>query len=259
MNFFFVRLLFTNENLARERLKSRLKNMYAESMLEDEVIDALLTKFLRNDITIALGTSEYAEKFLKNIALKATENDFKIRVVPTSLKLATVCADLKLPIVSINDQEIDLAIEFASMVDTQFNYVKYETTSLIRDKMIAQSAAELIVVCKEKKYVKRIHGTIPFEVDSFGADRTLLQLDEYGSAKFRLKPNGERVSTESGNYIIDVHFDQIYSLEDLEYDTKNIPGVIETGLFLGYADRILLHNDKIRILSRIIKLEEEIE
>lgn len=256
MHFLFVRQL---PNRTIERLKNRLKNMYAESMLEDEVIDALLAKFMRDDINIAVGTGEHAENFLKKIALKAAENDFNIRVVPTSLKLATICADLKIPIISINDREIDVAIEFASMVDTQFNYVKRDTTSLIRDKMIAQSAAELIVVCREKQYVKRIHGTIPFEVDCFGAERTLLQLDEYGQAKFRLKPNGERVSTESGNYIIDVHFDQIYSLDDLEYDTKNIPGVIETGLFLGYADRIVLHNDKIRVLSRIIKLEEEIE
>jgi len=107
--------------------------------------------------------------------------------------------------------------------------------------------------------VKRLHGKIPFEIDSFGAERTLLQLDEFGEASFRLKESGERYTTESGNYIVDVRFDQVYSLEDLEYDTKKIPGVIETGLFLGYADRILLHNDRVEVKSRIVKLEEEVE
>ncbi|MEM4662501.1 MAG: ribose 5-phosphate isomerase A [Candidatus Diapherotrites archaeon] len=228
-------------------------------MLEDEVIEALVSKVLKDNMTIAVGTGEHGEKFLKQIAIKALENDYKIRVVPTSIKLATTCTAFKLPIASINRDEIDLAIEFASMVDTQFNYIKRETTSLIRDKMIAQSAAELVIVCEESKYVKRLHGIIPFEVDAFGAERSLLQLDEYGKASFRLGPKGERLFTESGNNIIDVHFDQIYSLEDLEYSTKNIPGVIETGLFLGYADRVLLHNDKIKMLSRIIKLEEQIE
>ncbi|MCD6247139.1 MAG: ribose 5-phosphate isomerase A [Candidatus Diapherotrites archaeon] len=228
-------------------------------MLEEEIIEALVDKYLRDNITVALGTSKHSETFLKKIALKVTENELKIKIVPTSLELATLCTSLKLPIASINDKEIDVAFEFASMIDNQFNFLKRDSKSLIRDKMIAQSATELIVVSEKKNYVKRLHGKIPFEIDSFGAERTLLQLDEFGEASFRLKENGERYTTESGNYIVDVKFDQVYSLEDLEYDTKKIPGVIETGLFLGYADRILLHNDRIEVKSRIIKLEEEVE
>lgn len=228
-------------------------------MLEEEIIKALVDKYLRDNITVALGTSKHSETFLKKIALKVTENELKIKIVPTSLELATLCTSLKLPIASINDKEIDVAFEFASMIDNQFNFLKRDSKSLIRDKMIAQSATELIVVSEKKNYVKRLHGKIPFEIDSFGAERTLLQLDEFGEASFRLKENGERYTTESGNYIVDVKFDQVYSLEDLEYDTKKIPGVIETGLFLGYADRILLHNDRIEVKSRIIKLEEEVE
>ncbi len=228
-------------------------------MLEEEIIEALIDKYLRDDITVALGTSKHSETFLKKIALKATENELKIKIVPTSLELATLCTSLKLLIASINDKEIDVAFEFASMVDNQFNFIKRDSKSLIRDKMIAQSATDLIVVAEKKNYVKRLHGKIPFEIDSFGAERTLLQLDEFGEASFRLKENGERYTTESGNYMVDVKFDQIYSLEDLEYDTKKIPGVIETGLFLGYADRILLHNDRIEVKSRIVKLEEEVE
>ena len=228
-------------------------------MLEEEIIEALIEKFVRDGSIIALGTSEHSTNFLKKIALKVHKDGLDVKIIPTSLELATLCTSLKLPVASINDREVDLAIEFVSMVDADFNYIKRETHSLIRDKMIAQSASEMIVVCDKQNYVKRLHGTIPFEVDSFGSRRTLLQLDEFGHASFRLKENGERFVTESGNYIVDVHFDQIYSLEDLEYETKKIPGVIETGLFLGYADRIMLHNGKLKVISRILKLEEEIE
>ena len=42
------------------------------------------------------------------------------------------------------------------------------------------------------------------------------------------------------------------SLDDLEYQTKEIPGVLETGLFIGYADRIvLMDGKKITVKSRI--------
>ena len=40
-------------------------------------------------------------------------------------------------------------------------------------------------------------------------------------------------------------------MEDLEFQAKDIPGVLETGLFIGYADRVLLHNGKLDMLSRL--------
>ncbi|RLG70061.1 MAG: hypothetical protein DRO07_01070, partial [Candidatus Iainarchaeum archaeon] len=76
-------------------------------MLEEEIIEALIDKYLRDNITVALGTSKHSETFLKKIALKVTENELKIKIVPTSLELATLCTSLKLPIASINDKEID--------------------------------------------------------------------------------------------------------------------------------------------------------
>ncbi|MBU2477268.1 ribose-5-phosphate isomerase A, partial [Candidatus Micrarchaeota archaeon] len=62
------------------------------------------------------------------------------------------------------------------------------------------------------------------------------------------------VKTESGNYIIDVLTDSIPSTEEFEYQAKEIPGVIETGLFVGYADRVLLYDKgKIEVKSRLGK------
>ena len=45
------------------------------------------------------------------------------------------------------------------------------------------------------------------------------------------------VITENGNYIIDAKFENID--ENLEKDLKNITGVIETGLFIGYNVEVL--------------------
>ena len=63
--------------------------------------------------------------------------------------------------------------------------------------------------------------------------------------------NNAAFKTETGNYVIDVDVDEIYSLEDLEFQSKDVPGVLETGLFIGYADRVLLHNGKLQKLSRM--------
>ena len=77
-----------------------------------------------------------------------------------------------------------------------------------------------------------------------------MQLEKLGKATLREK-KGKPFKTETGHYVIDVKVDEIYSLEDLEFQAKDIPGVLETGLFIGYADRILIHSNKLKMLSRL--------
>ena len=126
--------------------------------------------------------------------------------------------------VSLNDHEVDVGIEFAAQVDEDLNYVKRDTHSLILDKMIAQSAAELFVVAEARHLVERLHGSIPFEVAAFGWKRTLAALERMGRASLRLE-HGTPFKTETGNYL-------------------------ETGLFLGYADKLVLHDKHIRLIDR---------
>ena len=72
----------------------------------------------------------------------------------------------------------------------------------------------------------------------------------FGNARLR-EDKDVKFKSETGQYIVDVDCDHIFSLEDLEYKTKEVPGVLETGLFLGYADKVVLHNgDRVRVLSR---------
>ena len=150
---------------------------------------------------------------------------------------------------SLNEDEIDVAFEFVDQIDNDFNFIKRNSYSLVRDKMIAQSAATLVAMVEHGGTGRKLQGRIPFEIASFGWKRTVNQLEMFGSARLRAE-NGVTFKTESGNYIADVNIDPIFSLEDLEYKAKEIPGVLETGLFLGYADKIVIHNKKIQVLSR---------
>ena len=219
-------------------------------VLQDKAVEALIAKYVSNNMIISFGTSPESIRFAKKLALKIEEEEIDVRVVPTNSKIAQILHDLDIKITSINDREIDLAIEFVDLVDKEFNFIEKESGSFVRDKMIAQSAAELIVITEAKNYGKPLKGLIPFEVCSFGWKRTLLQLEKLGMAKARER-NGRMFKTETGHYIIDVNVDEIYSLEDLEFQAKDIPGVLETGLFIGYADRVLLHNGKLDMLSRL--------
>ena len=217
-------------------------------------MDLLVEKYIKPDSILAFGTSEDAETFLKKIALKLEDEEHRlqnVKVVPTSGHIGSILSSMEIPIADINEREIDVAIEFVDLVDRHFNYIKRDSLSLVRDKMIAQSAEEMIVIAKESDFVKRLSGKIPFEIAIFGWKRSLVQLSALGDAKLRKKGQNP-FKTETSHYLVDVDVDEIYSLEDLEFQSKNIPGVLEAGIFVGYADRVILHGKSgLQVKSRM--------
>jgi ribose 5-phosphate isomerase A len=219
-------------------------------VLREETIEALVAKYIKDNTVLAFGTSAASKHFIKKLAFKIEAEGLHVKVVATSRDIAAQLASLGIPLASINEDEIDLAVEFVDQVDKAFNYIKRESSSFVRDKMVAQSADDLIVITEEKNYVNRLHGFIPFEICIFGWKRTMLQLQKLGEAKLRMVA-GKPFRTETNHFVIDVNVDEIYSLEELEFQAKDVPGVLETGLFIGYADRILLHNGKLTMKSRL--------
>ncbi|MFH1587439.1 MAG: ribose 5-phosphate isomerase A [Candidatus Diapherotrites archaeon] len=217
--------------------------------IEDSHIEDFVAKYIKGDFVVAVGTSLLGKAFLNKLAFAEAERGVNISIIPTSLETAAIASQLKLKIVSLNEVEIDVAIEFVDAVDDNYNFIKRNSSSLVRDKMIAQSAATLIVVTKHENYVKKLAGKIPFEIATFGYKRTLNQLNLLGKARLR-EINGKPYKTETNHYLADVDVDEIYSPEDLEYQSKEIPGVLETGLFLGYADKIILYDKNIEVKSR---------
>lgn len=233
-------------------LKKRRNYNYLIFMeFDDILIDELLKKYVKEKQVIAFGSSEHGERFAKKLALKMEAEGFKVKVVPTSARIAEICHEMYIPTTTLNDDEVDIAIEFVDLVNEDFDFIKRDSHSLVRDKMIAQSAAELIIVTEKKNYMKRWFGKIPFEVTQFGWKHSLIELEKFGKANLRKKLM-QPYTTESGNYIIDVEIDEIFDLDELEIATKRIPGVLESGLFIGYADRVLLQDEKkIEMKSRI--------
>jgi len=46
--------------------------------------------------------------------------------------------------------------------------------------------------------------------------------------------------TDSGNLIFDLHLNKIEDPQTLDAELKQITGVVETGLFIGIADTIII-------------------
>lgn len=212
--------------------------------------------YINDGNIVAIGTSrydaEFVDEFVKYLLFKKKEVFF----VATTSRQATQLSDLGQKVVSLNDKEIDVAIEFIDQVDSDFNFIKKDTKSFIRDKMISQSALNLITVCDRLDLVDKIIKDVSVEISSFAWERTILNLQSYGLARVVLDIDGQIIKTETGHYLARITLDKNITLEDFEYSVKNIPGVLETGVFLGMADIILIvdkndpKNESISIRSR---------
>jgi ribose 5-phosphate isomerase A len=220
------------------------------TMITDERIEALLEKYIKQDSVVSFGTGPTNDSFLKKLALYSLNSGVRLKVVPTSHSMSILCSQLKIPLISLDEASVDLAFDFVDQVDEDFNYISNETTSLIRDKMIALDAEEMIVICDEKNFVPRLNWPISAEVSSFAINKTITQLMNLGEVKLRMNKDKPSLS-ETGHYFVDIKPDEVYDLEDLEYQVKKIPGVLETSLFMGYADRVILHGTQLIVKSRM--------
>lgn len=205
---------------------------------------------------VAIGTSRHDTEFVDELVKYLLFKKKEVFFVATTSRQAAQLSDLGQKVVSLNDKEIDVAIEFIDQVDMDYNFIKKDTKSFIRDKMISQSALNLITVCDRLDLVERITKDVSVEISSFAWERTILNLQSYGLARVVLDIDGQIIKTETGHYLARITLDKNITLEDFEYSVKNIPGVLETGVFLGMADIILIvdkndpKNESISIRSR---------
>ena len=102
------------------------------------------------------------------------------------------------------------------------------------------TARRLVIVVDEKKLAKTLGGPqpIPVEITPFGYPSTLEKIRQI-SEKTVLREAGGKVGpvvTDNGNLIADAYFRSLRRPEIVNEKLKKIPGVVETGLFLGLCN-----------------------
>ncbi len=207
-------------------------------------IEEIIHEMIKPNDIVSIGTSDLELAFIKKLAFKIEDEEIKIKFIPSSIKQAELIHSYGLALTNLNDDLVDVSFEFASYCDRWLNYSKQNFHSLIADKMIARCSKRHVVFCLAKNAVENLNEKpVSFEVARFGYERTLLELMNLGKANFR-KQGKNFFLSDSGNYVIDVKLMENFSLDDIDFLAKKIPGVLETSLFHELADEIVLY-DKI--------------
>ncbi len=191
---------------------------------------------------VGLGTGSTARHMILALA-ERVQAGLRVTGVPTSRETEELARAHGIPLIETEDAwVIDVAIDGADQVDPRLNLIKGGGGALLREKIVAAAARQVIIVVDHMKQVPVLGHPfpLPVEVAAFGWGSTARQIEHLGIKAVIRQRDGRHYRTEAGNHILDLHIERIDDPAALEIQLKLLPGVVETGLFVGRTDLLIV-------------------
>lgn len=201
--------------------------------------------YVQDGMTLGLGTGSTVFYTLERIGERIREEGLKLRGVPTSVDTEGKAADFGIPLVALDAVEsLDLTIDGADEIDPSFHMTKGGGGALLREKVVASITKREVIVVGRNKVVERLGTTfdLPVEVVPFARAVVERGIRALGAQpKLRRTAAGGEYRTDNGNQILDCHFPEgIADPARTEAELDAIPGVVESGLFVGLAHVLIV-------------------
>ena len=200
--------------------------------------------YVKDGMRLGLGTGSTAAKFVELLGARVRDG-LKVVCVPTSEATRLHAASIDIPLTTLDQHgALDLTVDGADEVDEELRLIKGGGGALLREKIVAVASERVVIIADISKRVDILgRFPLPLEVVPFGLSATrrlvgMLASDCgcEGEIKVRAGANGEPFLTDNGNHILDCAFGSIDDPEALDDALKLVPGVVESGLFLGIAN-----------------------
>jgi ribose 5-phosphate isomerase A len=190
---------------------------------------------------IGLGTGSTATLFIDGVG-ELVRGGRKLVGVPTSDASRKQAERLGIPLLDdVGPWAIDVCVDGADEVSEQLDLIKGGGGAHTREKIVNRAAKTNLIVVDESKLSRRLgeQWEVPVEVLAFGRLATAERLQQIGPAKLRLR-DGVPWITDAGNFIYDLAAGVIEDPGALESRIGQIPGVVESGLFIQRANIVLV-------------------
>lgn len=198
---------------------------------------------IEDGMVLGLGSGSTAELAIAALARRAAAG-LRVAGIATSERSAALARRLGVPLTSFAEhRRIDLTIDGADQVERgTLALVKGLGGALLREKIIASASRRMIIVVDESKLIDRLgdRTPLPVEIVRFGWETVMERLAGLEARPELRRRNGEAFVTDNGNYIADCRFSFIADPAQLEARLAAIVGVVESGLFVGLASKIIV-------------------
>ena len=202
-------------------------------------------EFVKDGMVVGLGTGSTAYYFVEEIGRRIKEEGLQITAVTTSSVNSKQAEGLNIPLKSIDQVDfVDLTVDGADEVDSQFNGIKGGGGALLMEKVVATPSKEYIWVVDESKLVEKLGAfKLPVEVVQYGAEQVFRRFERAGYKPSFREKNGQ-------NFIIDLALEVIEDPIALGQELDHVVGVVEHGLFNQMVDKVIVAGQKgVQILT----------
>ena len=186
---------------------------------------------------LGLGTGSTAKHFVDGLGAKVAAG-LDVLCVATSEATQAQALGLGIPMSTLDETpELDLTIDGA------LRLIKGGGAALLREKIVAAASKRMVVIADAGKQVATLgRFPLPIEVVPFGLEATrrataaaIAAAGASGDLVLRKRPDGSTLLTDGGHFILDAHLGSIANPERLAALLNQVPGVVESGLFIGLA------------------------
>ena len=229
----------------------------AEALKRQAAARAL--EYVRSGMKLGLGTGSTAKHFVDLLAERVAQG-MEIVGVPTSEVTRAQAESLGVPLGTLDEYPVlDLCVDGADEVGPDLTLVKGGGGALLREKIVASAAQEMIVIADASKMVAQLGAfPLPIEVVDFGVaairrgiERAARAAGCHGLLTLRRRPDGHVFVTDQGHVILDAAYGVIRDPMALAAGLAEVPGVVEHGLFINLASRVILAGaDGVTVIDR---------
>lgn len=191
---------------------------------------------MKGNQVIGLGSGLMAAAIVRGMT--EVDNKETLECIATSyqIKLEAQCSGLKI-VDESRIPDIDVVFDGADEIDQNLDMIKGGGGALLREKILHTAAKTIVIAAESTKFVQEFTWPIPIEVHPFAISLSRKALrDAGGYPRQRMLKESYPYVTENGNFILDTKFDDISDPSGMEARLKDIPGVVEVGLFTKHAD-----------------------
>ena len=203
-------------------------------------------KHIKDHAVVGLGSGSTAAFAIEAIGERIKRENLSVKGIPTSTQAFLLAVKHGIPVTTLEEHpEIDVAIDGVDQVDADLNLIKGMGAALAREKIVASASRMNVIigdVGKRVRFLGENGQAVPVEVLPFAAKVVQQRIVKLGGKPVLREGKGKLgpVITDNGNMVVDVVFGLIADVSGLEMRLKMIPGVVETGLFVGLADVVYL-------------------
>lgn len=202
------------------------------------------------DVCVGVGSGSTIVYAVERLAERARSENIKLQCVPTSFQAKQLIQKHGLNLSDLeNTPLLDVAIDGADEVDSSGNCIKGGGGCLTQEKIVAAAAKRFIVIADDSKKSNQFGENwkkgIPIEVIPMGYAPVMAKLTAMGlTPVLRMaKAKAGPVVTDNSNFLIDATFGHVENWTDLNTRIMMIPGVVDTGLFMGMANSVLFGSE----------------